>query len=115
MSFPVAGTLMIEPTESEDKTEVDRFCDAMFAIRVEIRKVGAGEFPAGDNPLARAPHTAEDVVATGWTRAYSREDGAFPGDVNPATKYWPPVSRIDSAYGDRNVMCSCPPLDGYGS
>ena len=113
MSFPVAGTLMIEPTESESLTELDRFCDAMIAIRGEIDRVAAGEWPADDNPLHNSPHTAEDVLADAWTHPYERELAAYPLHSIRAAKYWPPVSRIDGAYGDRNVMCSCPPLDDY--
>ncbi len=113
MSFPVAGTLMIEPTESEDKAELDRFCDAMIAIRAEITRVGAGEWPADDNPLHNAPHTAADVVSDTWSHPYSRELAAYPVASLLDTKYWPPVSRIDQAYGDRNLMCSCPPLEAY--
>ncbi len=114
MSFPVAGTLMVEPTESEDLAELDRFVDAMIEIRDEIRRVGAGEWPADDNPLVRAPHTATDVATDEWSRSYSRDRAAFPVDSLRRTKYWPPVGRIDSAYGDRNVICSCPPVDTYG-
>jgi glycine dehydrogenase len=113
MSFPVAGTLMIEPTESESLAELDRFCDAMIAIRTEIERVAAGEWPADDNPLVHAPHTAEDVLTDEWTRPYPRELGAYPLDAVRAAKYWPPVGRIDGAFGDRNVVCSCPPLDAY--
>ncbi|GHF55330.1 glycine dehydrogenase (decarboxylating) [Kitasatospora xanthocidica] len=113
MSFPVAGTLMIEPTESEDLHEIDRFCDAMIEIRAEIDKVGSGEWAADDNPLRNAPHTAA-ALAGDWAHGYSRQDAVFPAGVNPADKYWPPVSRIDGAYGDRNLVCSCPPLDEYG-
>ncbi|GLW57594.1 aminomethyl-transferring glycine dehydrogenase [Kitasatospora phosalacinea] len=112
MSFPVAGTLMIEPTESEDLHEIDRFCEAMIAIRGEIEKVGAGEWAADDNPLRNAPHTAS-MLAGEWAHPYSREEAVFPAGVNPADKYWPPVRRIDGAYGDRNLVCSCPPLDEY--
>ncbi|MDQ0814586.1 glycine dehydrogenase [Streptomyces sp. B3I7] len=112
MSFPVAGTLMIEPTESEDVNELDRFCEAMIAIRAEIEKVGAGEWPAGDNPLRNAPHTAA-ALGGEWDHAYSREEAVFPAGVTAADKYWPPVRRIDQAYGDRNLVCSCPPLDAY--
>jgi glycine dehydrogenase len=112
MSFPVAGTLMIEPTESEDLAELDRFCDAMIAIRAEIDEVAHGRIAAADSPLRHAPHTAADVVGP-WDRAYSREVGAFPGAVTPATKYWPPVRRIDGAYGDRNLVCSCPSPEAY--
>ncbi|MFB7910732.1 aminomethyl-transferring glycine dehydrogenase [Kitasatospora sp. NPDC056076] len=113
MSFPVAGTLMIEPTESEDLHEIDRFCDAMIEIRGEIDKVGSGEWAADDNPLRNAPHTAA-VLAGDWAHGYSRQEAVFPAGVNLADKYWPPVSRIDGAYGDRNLVCSCPPLDEYG-
>ncbi|WP_033307445.1 aminomethyl-transferring glycine dehydrogenase [Streptomyces iakyrus] len=112
MSFPVAGTLMIEPTESEDLAELDRFCEAMIAIRAEIEKVGSGEWPAEDNPLRGAPHTA-GALAGEWEHAYSREEAVFPAGVSAADKYWPPVRRIDQAYGDRNLVCSCPPLDAY--
>ncbi|MDP3712830.1 MAG: aminomethyl-transferring glycine dehydrogenase [Mycobacteriales bacterium] len=112
MSFPVAGTLMIEPTESEDLAELDRFCDAMIAIRAEIDEVAAGTWPADDNPLRHAPHTAADVTGE-WGRSYSRELGAFPGAVVAATKYWPPVRRIDGAFGDRNLVCSCPSPEVY--
>jgi glycine dehydrogenase len=110
MSFPVAGTLMIEPTESEDLGELDRFCDAMVAIRDEIRRVEAGEWGRDESPLAHAPHPAADVATDAWARAYSRDLAATTG---AAGKYWPPVSRIDGAYGDRNVMCSCPPIEAY--
>ncbi|HEY5171154.1 MAG TPA: aminomethyl-transferring glycine dehydrogenase [Acidimicrobiia bacterium] len=113
MSFPVAGTLMIEPTESEDLGELDRFVDAMIAIRSEINRVGAGEWPADDNPLVHAPHTAEDVTADDWSRAYPRELAAFPVAGLRHAKYWPPVGRIDGVYGDRNVFCSCPPVEAY--
>ncbi|MFD5457705.1 aminomethyl-transferring glycine dehydrogenase, partial [Streptomyces olivaceus] len=112
MSFPVAGTLMIEPTESEDLAELDRFCEAMIAIRAEIEKVGAGDWPAEDNPLRGAPHTA-GALAGAWDHAYTREEAVFPAGVSAADKYWPPVRRIDQAYGDRNLVCSCPPLDAY--
>ena len=108
MSFPVAGTLMVEPTESEDLAELDRFCDAMIAIRAEIDKVGSGEWPAGDNPLSNAPHTAAMVSADEWPHPYPRSVGAYPAGVDRAGRYWPPVRRIDGAYGDRNLVCSCP-------
>jgi glycine dehydrogenase len=113
VSFPVAGTLMVEPTESEDLAELDRFCDAMIAIRDEIRAVEAGEWAVEDSPLRHAPHPAADVVTDAWTRSYPRELGAFPAGVDPTAKYWPPVSRVDAAYGDRNLVCSCPPLSAY--
>ena len=104
---------MIEPTESEALAELDRFCDAMIAIRAEIDRVDAGEWPADDNPLRNAPHTAEDVVADDWARPYRRELAAFPVPGLRADKYWPPVGRIDGAYGDRNLVCSCPPIEAY--
>ena len=107
MSFPVAGTLMIEPTESESLAELDRFCDAMLSIRTEIDRVAAKEWPADDNPLVHAPHTASEVTADEWTHPYSRSVAAYPDDRLRAAKYWPPVSRIDQAYGDRNIFCSC--------
>ncbi|MEU3448864.1 aminomethyl-transferring glycine dehydrogenase [Streptomyces thermolilacinus] len=112
MSFPVAGTLMIEPTESEDLTELDRFCDTMIAIRGEIEKVATGAWPADDNPLRNAPHTAA-ALGGAWDHAYSRDEAVFPAGVSAADKYWPPVRRIDGAFGDRNLVCSCPPLDEY--
>ncbi|MFL6090534.1 MAG: aminomethyl-transferring glycine dehydrogenase [Aeromicrobium sp.] len=110
MSFPVAGTLMVEPTESEDLGELDRFCDAMLAIRSEIDAVAAGEYPAGDNPLVHAPHPARALAD--WQHAYSVEAGCFPGG-NYEDKYWPPVARIDNAYGDRHLVCACPPMESY--
>jgi glycine dehydrogenase len=113
MSFPVAGTLMVEPTESEGKAELDRFCDAMIAIRAEIDAVERGEWPVEDSPLRHAPHPAEDVTADEWTRAYPRSTGANPGGAPMADKYFPPVSRIDQAFGDRNLVCACPPVDAY--
>jgi glycine dehydrogenase len=112
MSFPVAGTLMIEPTESEDLAELDRFCDAMVAIREEITRVGSGELDATDNPLRGAPHTAA-ALAGDWTHGYSRAEAVFPVGVDATSKYWPPVRRIDGAFGDRNLVCSCPPVDSY--
>ncbi|MFC9797417.1 aminomethyl-transferring glycine dehydrogenase [Streptomyces sp. NPDC057695] len=112
MSFPVAGTLMIEPTESEDLAELDRFCDTMIAIRAEIEKVAGGEWPADDNPLRNAPHTAA-ALGGEWNHAYTRDEAVFPAGVSAADKYWPPVRRIDGAFGDRNLVCSCPPLDEY--
>jgi glycine dehydrogenase len=115
MSFPVAGTLMIEPTESEDLAELDRFCDAMIAIRAEIEQVAGGTWPKDDNPLANAPHTAASVTTTAWEHPYDRKTAAYPGGVRPATKYWPPVRRIDGAYGDRNLVCSCPSPEAYES
>ncbi|ATO13082.1 glycine dehydrogenase (aminomethyl-transferring) [Micromonospora sp. WMMA2032] len=113
MSFPVAGTLMVEPTESEDLAELDRFCEAMIAIRAEIDKVGSGQWPAGDNPLSNAPHTAAMVSADEWPHPYPRSVGAYPGDTDRMGKYWPPVRRIDGAYGDRNLVCSCPAPEAF--
>ncbi|KAI5914078.1 aminomethyl-transferring glycine dehydrogenase [Thauera sp. 2A1] len=112
MSFPVPGTLMIEPTESESKAELDRFCDAMIAIREEIAKVASGEFDAGDNPLVNAPHTAAAVVGE-WTHPYSREQAVYPLASLRANKYWSPVGRVDNVYGDRNLVCACPPMSDY--
>ncbi len=113
MSFPVPGTLMIEPTESESLAELDRFCEAMIAIRSEIDRVASGEWPTDDNPLCNAPHPAEDVVADEWSHPYGRELAAYPAVSLRRGKYWPPVSRVDGAFGDRNVVCACPPLDSY--
>ncbi|OBH51993.1 aminomethyl-transferring glycine dehydrogenase [Mycobacterium sp. E2479] len=113
MSFPVAGTLMVEPTESETLTEVDAFCDAMIAIRGEIDRVGAGEWPADDNPLRGAPHTAECLVIGDWDHPYTREQAAYPLGKEFRPKVWPPVRRIDGAYGDRNLVCSCPPVEAF--
>ncbi|WP_193175651.1 aminomethyl-transferring glycine dehydrogenase [Oricola nitratireducens] len=113
MSWPVAGTLMVEPTESEPKSEVDRFCDAMIAIAGEAARVEKGEWPADDNPLVNAPHTADDVMADDWTHPYSRKLAGMPGGDSAASKYWPPVSRIDNVYGDRHLVCTCPPMEAY--
>ncbi len=111
MSFPVPETLMVEPTESESLEELDRFCDAMIAIHAEAKRIVSGDWPADDNPLVNAPHTASDVTADSWPHPYSRNEAAFPEGWGRADKYWPPVSRIDGVYGDRNLMCSCPPMD----
>ena len=113
MSFPVPGTLMIEPTESEPLSELDRFCDAMIAIRAEIRQIEDGVLDHQDNPLKNAPHTAEDLVTAAWDHPYSRETAVFPVDSLRADKFWPPVGRIDNVYGDRHLVCACPPLDAY--
>jgi len=113
MSFPVAGTLMVEPTESEDLAEIERFIEAMIAIKVEALAVASGEWPAEDNPLVNAPHTAEAVVADEWAHAYSRETAVYPVRALVRTKYWPPVRRIDNAYGDRNLVCACPPPEAF--
>ena len=112
MSWPVAGTLMIEPTESENKAELDRFCDAMLAIREEIRDIEDGRIDAENNPLKNAPHTVEDLVSD-WDRPYSRKQGCFPPGAFRVDKYWPPVNRIDNVYGDRHLVCTCPPLEDY--
>lgn len=113
MSFPVAGTLMIEPTESEDLAELDRFCEAMIAIRGEIEKVASGVYDRGDNPLSNAPHTAGSLVTDEWGHPYTRTEAAYPLPSVREGKYWSPVRRIDQAYGDRNLVCSCPPLEAY--
>jgi len=113
MSFPVAGTLMVEPTESESLAEVDAFCDAMIAIRDEIDQVGAGTWPVDDNPLRGAPHTAECLLVADWDHPYTREQAAYPLGKGFRPKVWPPVRRIDGAYGDRNLVCSCPPVEAF--
>jgi glycine dehydrogenase len=113
MSFPVAGTFMVEPTESESLAELDRFCDAMIAIRQEIERVASGEYDRQDNPLKNAPHTAEMLIADDWKHSYQREEAAYPAPGDRRARYWPPVRRIDQAYGDRNLICSCPPLDAF--
>jgi glycine dehydrogenase len=113
MSFPVAGTLMVEPTESEDLAELDRFCAAMISIRHEISQIEAGEWDAADNPLRNAPHTASMLISGDWKHCYERETAAYPAGGDRRAKYWPPVRRIDSAYGDRNLMCACPPPEAF--
>jgi len=129
MSFPVAGTLMIEPTESEDLGELERFVSAMIAIRDEADQVSRGVWPAEDNPLVNAPHTAAAVTATTWDHPYSREVACYPSEMRArggalegtslggapsvASKYWPPVRRVDQAYGDRNLVCACPPIEAF--
>lgn len=113
MSFPVAGTLMVEPTESEDLEELDRFCDAMIAIREEMTKVKNGEWPLDNNPLVNAPHTQVDLAKEEWDRPYSRELGCFPSKATKSWKYWPTVNRVDNVYGDRNLICSCPSIENY--
>ena len=115
VSFPVAGTMMIEPTESESKAEIDRLCDALIAIRGEITKVERGEWPKTDNPFKNAPHTSEAVTADTWTHPYTRSEAAFPAPWVRANKFWPTVARINNVYGDRNVICTCPPLEDYES
>jgi glycine dehydrogenase len=113
LSFPVAGTLMVEPTESEPLKELDRFCEAMIAIRDEIRKVESGTWPREDNPLKAAPHTTEALLKGDWTHPYSREEAAYPLKSLRLQKYWSPVGRVDNVYGDRNLFCSCVPLSAY--
>jgi glycine dehydrogenase len=113
VSFPVAGTLMVEPTESEDLAELDRFCDAMIAIRGEIDDVATGRWPVEESPLRGAPHTAAALVAD-WKRPYDRTVAVFPAGYH-SRKYWPPVARINQAYGDRNLMCSCPPIEAFAT
>ncbi|MEM9640810.1 MAG: aminomethyl-transferring glycine dehydrogenase [Pseudomonadota bacterium] len=112
MSWPVAGTLMVEPTESETKAELDRFCDAMLAIREEIAAIERGDMDADDNPLKNAPHTTADLIGD-WSRGYTREAGCFPAGAYRVDKYWPPVNRVDNVWGDRNLVCTCPPMDEY--
>ncbi len=113
LSFPVAGTLMVEPTESESRGELDRFIDAMIAIRGEIAQVEAGQLPRDDNPLLNAPHTAMVCGADAWPHAYSREVAAYPVPSLRRAKYWAPVGRVDNVWGDRNLFCSCVPLSEY--
>ena len=113
VSWPVAGAMMIEPTESENRAEMDRFCEAMLHIVSEIEKVERGDWSREDNPLVNAPHTAESVITGDWTRAYTREEAVYPLSWVKHDKYWPPVSRIDAAYGDRNLVCSCPPPEDF--
>jgi glycine dehydrogenase len=113
VSFPVPGTLMVEPTESEPLEELDRFVEAMVSIRAEIAAVAGGEADRTDNVLKHAPHTAVDVTASAWSHGYSREDAAYPVPGLRAHKYWPPVSRVDNPYGDRNLVCACPPIEEY--
>jgi glycine dehydrogenase len=114
LSFPVAGTLMVEPTESEPRIELDRFCDAMIAIREEIRRIEQGQWPQDDNPLRNAPHPAQALLKADWPHAYSREEAAFPLASLRRAKYWVPVGRVDNVYGDRNLFCSCVPMSAYG-
>ena len=113
MSFPVAGTLMIEPTESEARCELDRFCDAMLAIKAEIMQVADGQWPLDDNPLVNAPHTAEQLTADQWQHGYSRSEAAYPLAALRQDKYFSPVARIDNVYGDRNLVCACPSIEDY--
>jgi glycine dehydrogenase len=112
MSWPVAGTLMVEPTESETKAELDRFCNAMLDIRAEIARIEAGDWPQDNNPLCNAPHTVEDLVSD-WDRPYTRKEGCFPAGSFRVDKYWSPVNRVDNVYGDRHLICTCPPIEDY--
>jgi glycine dehydrogenase len=114
MSFPVAGTLMVEPTESEDLGEIERFCEAMMHIRGEIDRVAAGDWPADDNPLVNAPHTAE-MLTRDWPHPYTREEACYPAESLRRMKYWSPVRRIEGAYGDRNLVVTCPPVTAYAT
>ena len=114
VSFPVAGTLMIEPTESEPKAELDRFCDALIQIREEIREIESGQADKKDNVLKNAPHPVRRVVGDVWPHAYSREQAAFPVQWVREHKFWPAVGRVESAFGDRHLVCACPPVDAYG-
>jgi glycine dehydrogenase len=114
VSFPVAGTLMVEPTESESKAELDRLCDALVAIREEIRAIEEGRLDAEDNPLRNAPHTAAMVSADDWSHPYGRQQAAYPLPWVKERKFWPAVARVDDVYGDRNLMCACPPMSAYG-
>ncbi len=113
VSFPVVGTLMIEPTESEGKDELDRFCEAMIAIRAEITAIEQGQADRNNNVLKHAPHTAELVSADSWDRPYSRTQAAYPANYLRSSKFWPAVARIDAAYGDRNLVCTCGPVEDY--
>ena len=113
VSFPVPGTLMIEPTESETKAELDRFCEAMIAIREEIRAIEEGRLPREDNPLKNAPHTADVVSADEWNHPYSRQQAAFPSEATRRNKFWPYVARINQVLGDRRLICACPPIEEY--
>jgi glycine dehydrogenase len=113
LSFPVPGTLMVEPTESESKVELDRFIEAMIAIRGEIAAIAEGRAARDDNVLVNAPHTAPMVTTQDWTHPYARDEAAFPVPSLKHRKYWPPVGRVDNAYGDRNLMCSCPPVSAF--
>ena len=113
LSFPVAGTLMVEPTESEPLEELDRFCDAMIAIRAEIEEVASGKMDAKDNVLKNAPHTAESVIADNWKHLYSREKAAYPVRDLRLNKFWPSIGRVNNAYGDRQLICTCPPIEAY--
>ena len=113
MSFPVAGTMMVEPTESESKVELDRLCDALVRIRAEIQEVESGEADPEDNVLKNAPHTAGMLTASEWEHSYSREKAAYPAPWTRDHKFWPPVRRVNNVHGDRNLVCACPPIEAY--
>jgi glycine dehydrogenase len=113
MSWPVPGTLMVEPTESESKAELDRFCEAMISIHAELKSIEAGEMDRENNPLKNAPHTMEAVISSKWDRPYTREQAAFPAPWTREHKFWPAVGRVDNVHGDRNLVCSCLPLEAY--
>ena len=113
MSWPVPGTLMIEPTESESKSELDKFCDAMLLIKEEVDDVVNGKLDKDDNPLKNAPHTALSIISDNWDHKYSREKAAYPASWLKEHKYWPSVGRVDNAHGDRNLICTCPPINTY--
>ena len=113
VSFPVAGTMMIEPTESEGKAELDRFCTALISIRDEIRDIENGKYPQDNNPLKNAPHTAASIAGDTWDKPYSREVAVFPAQWTKEHKFWPPVSRVNDVHGDRNLVCACPPIEAY--
>ncbi len=113
MSWPVPGTIMIEPTESESLSELDRFCETLIKIKEEINKVKSGDFDKNDNPLKNAPHTHVELTANEWKHKYSRETAAYPSAILKSYKYWPPVARVDNVYGDKNLFCSCPTMDEY--
>jgi len=113
ISWPVAGTMMIEPTESESKAELDRYCEALITIRREIETIEEGRLPRDDNPLKNAPHTIEVVSSSQWAHAYTQEQAAYPALWLREYKFWPSVSRIDNAYGDRNLVCTCPPMENF--
>jgi glycine dehydrogenase len=116
MSWPVPGTLMVEPTESESKSELDRLCDALISIRAEIRAIEEAQLDRDDNPLKNSPHTARSLSADAWPHKYSRQSAAYPAAWLKTHKFWPPVARIDNPYGDRNLVCTCPPMgDSYSS
>jgi glycine dehydrogenase len=115
VSWPVGGTMMVEPTESESKEELDRFCDAMIAIRKEIEEIELGKVDPQDNVLKNAPHTAEALITTEWNHPYSREQAAYPAAWTREHKFWPAVGRIDNTFGDRNFVCSCLPMEAYAA